>query len=184
VIPTELRLETGVQKHEVRMNTLRHTAKVNEIECILVAYQFRCLCNRIRVFRILVDMSTPARHHQPRICCVIVRTGATTTSHKRTHQFGGTLFGRAVSFLSCQYIGKRLLYTPSWLKWATRGIDQLMPRDRHMEPQSYIDLPEINAQNLGGRVHVRHIDGPYTSTSSDVKYSLWVAQRCFMQLSS
>jgi hypothetical protein len=48
----------------------------------------------------------------------------------------------------------------------------------------YSGLPEIYAQHLGGRVLVRHIDGPDTSTSSHVKDTLWVSHyRCFMQLS-
>jgi hypothetical protein len=48
----------------------------------------------------------------------------------------------------------------------------------------HFHLPEINAQNLGGRVLVRHINGPDTSTGSNVKDALWAAPyRCFMQRS-
>jgi hypothetical protein len=47
--------------------------------------------------RILVDMSTPTRRHQPQICCMIVRAPlAATTFRKRTYQFGGTLSGHLV----------------------------------------------------------------------------------------
>jgi hypothetical protein len=140
---------------------LGHTAKVNEIEVILWICPFQ-------LGIIDLKFAAPCQHRSTAVSC------------KRTHQFGGTLFGRAVSSLlptprlSILTISAEVGYIKAQLtSLAGHGATNCQ----------HVHLPEIKTQNLGGRVIVRHINGPDTGSGPDVKDALWVAPYgCFMKL--